>query len=269
MRARANPDSLPGDVLGHCINVVAAGAALLGAGWIRRRVSRERLPEPARLRWLAAGVAVLVGGSGLLRALAQGPVHVTGGLRLLGLALAGLILGNLTGRALGLQRRLDAWGRSLARPTVTPGPSTDSRRADFCLGVLLALNPLVIPASIQDALEGRWTGLALKSALDAATLLSWAAGPLEGASSGLSPAGVARLVGPVAVWQAAWTGAAAAAAGALATRGLSTPLMLATDLLILCSAPAIAGIRGTPQANLLPTLLWMPILHGWMRGTTP
>ncbi|MFM7556097.1 MAG: hypothetical protein ACKPAH_12490, partial [Verrucomicrobiota bacterium] len=97
MRARANPDSLPGDVLGHCINVVAAGAALLGAGWIRRRVSRERLPEPARLRWLAAGAAVLVGGSGLLRALAQGPVHVTGGLRLVGLALAGLILGNLTG----------------------------------------------------------------------------------------------------------------------------------------------------------------------------
>jgi hypothetical protein len=42
--------------------------------------------------------------------------------------------------------------------------------------------------------------------------------------------------------------------------------MLAGDLLILCSAPAVAGFRGTPQANLLPTLLWIPILGRWLAG---
>ena len=41
--------------------------------------------------------------------------------------------------------------------------------------------------------------------------------------------------------------------------------MLATDLLILCSAPTLAGLRKVPQANLLPTLLWVPLLTFWFR----
>jgi uncharacterized membrane protein YqgA involved in biofilm formation len=43
-------------------------------------------------------------------------------------------------------------------------------------------------------------------------------------------------------------------------------LMTACSLLILCSAPAIAGVRRAALANLLPTLVWIPVLTHWLRA---
>jgi hypothetical protein len=39
---------------------------------------------------------------------------------------------------------------------------------------------------------------------------------------------------------------------------------MASSLLILCSAPAIAGIRRAALADLLPTLFWIPTLALWL-----
>lgn len=249
-----------GDVLGSCINALAAAGALLGSGWARRRASRGLPFDAPRLRWLAAGVAVLLGGWGIL---AGAPPELQGRLRLGTVLLLGLVLGNLTGRWLGLQKRLDAWARSARRPPTPAGPRGDPRDWDLSLGVLLALNPLLIPASIQEGLGGLWPALALKSVLDAAGLQAWAAAAGT-TPQGLSPGRIARVTGPVVLWQAAWTISASTLAGWLTLHGASAPLLRAADLLLLCSAPAIAGIRGTPQANLVPTLLWVPILSRWL-----
>lgn len=243
-------------MLGSWINAMTAAGALMGARW------GAPVPSTAtsigRLRWGVAGLAVALGGSGLARAL---PSPGDGILRFLGIAGAGLVLGNLTGRALGLQRRLDAWGKGLS--TAPPGGPTDALEARNArsLGLLMALNPLLIPASIQEGLDGRWQGLALKSILDGAALLSWG----RSFASGPSPDLVARVFVPVAAWQALWTAGATAAAGGFLTGNSAAPLMLATDLLILCSAPTLAGLRKVPQANLLPTLLWVPLLTFWFR----
>ena len=159
-----------------------------------------------------------------------------------------------------LFRSLDTWGKGLTTPRPQDSVNFTETRNATSLGLLMALNPLLIPAAIQEGLEGRWQGLALKSVLDGAALLSWCRSLTTDPSPGL----VARVTIPVAVWQALWTAGAAAASGFLAG-GSAVPLMLATDLLLLCSAPTLAGIRKVPQANLLPTLLWVPLLTVWLR----
>lgn len=243
-------------MLGTWINAVTAGGVLLGAVWGRRPAPPLSTAHQSRLRWLTAGLALFIGGGGIARAM---PHKASGAFQWLVVALVGLVLGNATGRALGLQRRLDAWARSLSlRPRQGAEVDATIARDTSTLGLLLALNPLLIPASIQEGLEGRWLGLALKSALDGAALWSW--------NWSLSPGHIVRLLGPVVLWQAIWTAGPAAATGWLRFHGLSDPLMLASNLLILCSAPALAGIPRTPQANLLPTLLWIPILALGLRG---
>ena len=267
MQEEPVPESLKTKVLGHSINAIAAGTGLLASGWVRRRTLRGRPVDLLRLRWLGAGAAVMIGGMGLLRDLAPGRATLPGTLRLAAVALVGLILGNLTGRALGLQRRLDTWGRSFARPGGKLDATVDGRQGDFSLGVFMALNPLLIPATIHEGLGGRWTGLALKAVLDAAALAAWAAAHHAGPAGRSLPLGrIARVFGPVMLWQATWATGTWATGPWLVRHGLSGPLMLAGDLLILCSAPAVAGFRGTPQANLLPTLLWIPILGRWLAG---
>jgi len=243
-------------VLGSWINAMTAAGALLGGRW--GGPAPSTVTGISRLRWAVAGLAVALGGSGLARAL---PSPGDGILRSLVVIGSGLVLGNLTGRVLGLQQRLDAWGKVLTTRRRQDSAAAAETRNALSLGVLIALNPLVIPAAIQEGLDGRWHGLALKSVLDGAALLTWC----RGLASGPSPGLVARVVAPVAVWQASWTaGAAAAAAGGFMAGGSTAPLMLATDLLVLCSAPTLAGLRKVPQANLLPTLLWIPLLTAWL-----
>lgn len=128
------------------------------------------------------------------------------------------------------------------------------------MGALLALNPLLIPAAIQDGLEHRWSGLALKSAMDALAILAWVRS-LSPVRWSLSLA----MLGVILFWQSAWTVGAASAADWLNFLGISDAVMLASSLLILCSAPAIAGIRRAALANLLPTLVWIPLLFFWLR----
>jgi uncharacterized membrane protein YqgA involved in biofilm formation len=131
----------------------------------------------------------------------------------------------------------------------------------LAIGALLALNPLLIPSAVQDGLEHRWFGLALKAALDAVALQAWirSLSPIRWSLSLL-------MLAVVLLWQTCWTAGAAALAGWLQTRGVSEALMTACSLLILCSAPAIAGVRRAALANLLPTLVWIPVLTFWLRG---
>lgn len=243
-------------MLGTWINAAAGVGALL---WARRPLGRDyEPPGSGRFRWGAAGLATLIGGTGIVHTL---PTPMSGAMQYLSMALVGLLLGNLTGRILGLQRGLDAWGRNLSSHLPVPtGKPTDVRGA-LSIGALLALNPLLIPSAVQDGLEHRWVGLALKAALDAVALHAWirSLSPIPWSLSLL-------MLAVVLLWQTCWTAGAAALAGWLQAQGIADALMTASSLLILCSAPAIAGVRRAALANLLPTLVWIPALTFWLRG---
>lgn len=251
-------------MLGTWINVVAGVGALLWARAWGGATRSKGGSSPAstrgwqRIRWGAAGLCAFIGLSGISHSL---PHQITGILRTLGIAAVGLVLGNLTGRLLGLQRRLDAWGRSLSRSPSGSVSDGQGFRGALSAGMLLALNPLLIPAAIQDGLAQRWWGLALKSALDAAALHAWA----RSLSPGSWSLSLVMLATPLC-WQACWTAGAGALASPLHSRGLVDPLMMASSLLILCCTPAIAGVRRAALADLLPTLLWIPFLESSLRS---
>lgn len=243
-------------MLGTWINAVAGVGVLL---WVRRPLGTENQPlDLGRFRWGAAGLAALIGGTGIIHAL---PSSLSGAIRYLGIALVGLVLGNLTGRILGLQRGLDAWGRNLSVHLPKPTGKPADVPGALSIGALLAFNPLLIPAAVQDGLEHRWVGLALKSVLDAIALHAWvrSLSPIRWSLSLL-------MLGVILLWQTCWTAGAAALASWLQAQGVSDALMTACSLLILCSAPAIAGVRRAALANLLPALVWIPALAFWLRG---
>lgn len=242
-------------VLGTWINAAAGLGALL---WARRPLGIENPPpNPVRFRWGAAGLSVLIGGSGIAHTL---PHSISGSIRFLGVAVVGLLLGHLSGKMLGLQRRLDLRGRTLSSQLPTPSGPPPRLSGALAMGALLALNPLLIPAAIQDGLDHRWFGLALKSALDALAIHAW--------FRSLSPVRWSlplAVLGVILFWQSVWTVGAASAANWLHSWGIFDAVMLASSLLILCSAPAIAGIRRAALANLLPTLIWIPLLTFLLR----
>ena len=107
-------------------------------------------------------------------------------------------------RILGLQRGLDAWGRNLSRHLPSPTGKPAGVPGALSIGVLLALNPLLIPSAVQDGLEHRWFGLALKAALDAVALHAWirSLSPIRWSLSLL-------MLAVVLLWQACWTAGAA------------------------------------------------------------
>ncbi len=251
-------------MLGTWINIIAGAGALLWAEAGREAIGPAGNSGPAssrhwgRWRWAAAGLCTFIGLSGIGQCL---PQQIPGILRILGIAAVGLVLGNLTGRILGLQRRLDGWGRSLSKHLPGPAGAAFGTAGALSAGALLALNPLLIPSAIQDGLAQRWFGLALKAALDATVLHAWGRSlPPRAWSLSL------LLLATPLIWQAGWTLGATALAGWLHSHGLAQPLMMASSLLILCSAPSIAGLRRAALADLLPSLVWIPFLESSLRS---
>jgi uncharacterized membrane protein YqgA involved in biofilm formation len=230
-------------------------AALLLAGIVLVRLGVSAPPGHValRLRWPLAGAALFAGGETLLRTLESctGPQA----LRLLALTLISLILGNVVGRGLGLQRRLTILGTTLtprlprlgensAAPQAAPGET--AARAWIALGILLALNPLTIPSSVLDGLDQRILGLVLKTILDLLALASF--------GRRLPVAGGLWILAVQFIWQAFWSGGSLAIAPFLQRAAIADAVTMEAGILLVCAVPALAGIRKAHLADLLPSL---------------
>ena len=240
-------------MIGTAINIAVILAAILLATEGARGPSGVAVH---RLRWLTAGLAFYAGTTGILRVLGD---SASSALRILVIAFGALILGNVTGHLLGLQRRLRELGLRLApRLPSAEGAPQDGRNWN-ALGILLALNPLVIPAAVQDGLDGRWLGLAVKSVLDGLALVAY--------GRRLTGAGGLRVLGVIAGWQAVWSLAALAASPWLQAQGIREAVLAEAGLLLICAVPAVAGIRKAQLANLVPGLFWAAALASiWRTG---
>jgi uncharacterized membrane protein YqgA involved in biofilm formation len=230
-----------------------AALLLIGIVLVRLGVSGPPGNVAPKLRWPLAGAALFAGGEPLLRTLESG----TGpqALRLLALTFVSLILGNLIGQALGLQRRLTAWGTSLTprlpRLDEAPAdrqtaPAGSSARAWIALGILLALNPITIPSSVLDGLDNRILGLALKTVLDLLALASF--------GRRLPIVGGLWVLGVQFAWQSLWSGGGLALAPLLQRAGIADAVSMEAGILLVCAVPALAGIRKARLADLLPSL---------------
>jgi uncharacterized membrane protein YqgA involved in biofilm formation len=235
-------------MLGPLLNTaaIALGASL---GWIWRGgpspTLQFRLRIAATISTLAIGL-LLIG-----KAFTLGSGNRLGSLAI---AMVSLSLGNLTGRLLGLQRRLSAaleWS-GLPRGTSSPGPLPWA-----AVSMVFALNPLGVVGSVADGALHLWHPLALKAVLDA--LAAW--GFVATGSRGVAWSALPTL---------ALTGTLSLGAGSLVDHGLGTSslttLQFLCGFLVLLLVPTVYGWQRVALANYLPSLILAPMLSRWWLG---
>jgi uncharacterized protein len=125
-----------------------------------------RLPEGLQKRVLAGlGLITLVIGVDLALAWRDtSPLYVLGA----------VLLGGLTGEALGIERRLEALGDRIQRAVSSDGHSRVSE-AFVTASLLFCVGPLTVVGAIQDGLTGDYDALATKSMLDGFASIALAA----------------------------------------------------------------------------------------------
>lgn len=226
---------------------IALGAAL---GWIWRGgpspTLQLRLRIAATLSTLAIGLLLIA------RASTLGSSNRVGALAIAVLCLS---LGNLTGRLLGLQRRLSA---ALEWSGLPRGSSSSSPLPWAAVSMVFALNPLGVVGAVADGALHLWHPLALKAVLDA--LAAW----------GFVAAG-SRSVAWSALPTLALTGTLSLGAGSLVGHGLGTSslttLQFLCGFLVLLLVPTVYGWQRVALANYLPSLIMAPLLSRWWMGT--
>lgn len=217
-------------------------------------------PIQARIRMGLAGLIVYAGLSMTWAGL-HGPLgHAV---RQLGIGLLALVLGNLVGRTLRLQKSVDHFGRwanrrfTAAKSGGTGHSNSSSSQPQrwsegfvtctliFCIG------PMAILGSIQDGIDGQWKTLGLKGILDGLATLGFTAtygwGPLLSAL-------------PVLVYQGGLTLAARWLEPLVRGDEMKASLGIAGGLIVACIAVVILEIRRVPLANYLPALVVAPLL---------
>lgn len=224
---------------------------LLGGALFRAGVPMPSGTQAASLRWPLAGVTLFVGVTLLYGRLQALPLAQ--GMGRLGIVAVALMIGHLTGRGLGLQRRLAAWGGSQAVRIPRVSPETGTVDGSWiALGILLALNPLAIPGALADGLLATPWALAIKAVLDVIAIAAY--------GRRAPAAGIVTLALIQGLWQGLWTGLAFALKASPLPPACLDALVSQTGLLIICTVPAVAGLRKANLADLLPSLIWGPVL---------
>lgn len=165
-----------------------------------------------------------------------------------------LVVGNLIGKGLGLQRRLNALGQ-LARAKLSHAESDAS--SGFAEGfvtctILFCVGPMAILGSIQDGISGDVKLLGIKAVMD-----------------GLATMAFVRTFGwgcmlsaiPLLAYQGTLTLFARFLEPVVASPALLDSFSATGGLLVLTISLVILGVQKVPLADYLPALLVAPLLR--------
>jgi uncharacterized membrane protein YqgA involved in biofilm formation len=237
-------------VTGTIINA----AAILAGGVAGLTLARHLTPQrQVFLKVLLAGVTVYVGLTTTWQAVGGSFSQVA---RQLGIVLLALVLGNVAGAVLRLQKglnRLGAYAQERFQRSDRNAPSRFSEGFITCT-LLFCVGPLAILGSIQDGLSGNYRTLALKGVMDGLATMGFVAafGP-----------GVMLAALPVVAYQGTITLLAGAVEPWLAERALVDSINATGGLLVCTIAPVILDLKRVPLANYLPSLVIAPLLTKW------
>jgi uncharacterized membrane protein YqgA involved in biofilm formation len=175
----------------------------------------------------------------------------------IGIMLLAILLGNIVGKLLHLQKLLNRLGehaRSLLQKSA-PGQSRFAEGFVTCT-ILFCVGPMAILGSLQDGLEGKFPILAIKSVMDGLATMAFVKTFGWGAIC-------AAL--PVLAYQGTITLAAAHLAPYLQNHALADSINAVGGLLVLCTALIIFEIQKVPLADYLPSLVIAPLLTWWWK----
>jgi uncharacterized membrane protein YqgA involved in biofilm formation len=173
------------------------------------------------------------------------------------IVLGSLVLGGITGSVLGIEERLEGFGAwlqtALQRWSRTAGTGADRQRfieAFVTSSLVFCVGPLTILGAINDGLGKGANQLFLKAALDGFASIAFAA------SLGW---GVAASIVSLAVVQGSLTVLGAVLGDVLSEAQIAS-LTATGGLLLVGVALRLLRIRQVPVGDLLPGLVYAPIL---------
>jgi uncharacterized membrane protein YqgA involved in biofilm formation len=215
----------------------------------------HRLPERTT-RTVTDGlglVTLVIGGLNVVSVSDPDFRAAVGGSATLLVVLGAVLLGGITGSLLRIEDRLEGLGGWL-QSKLARGEGSASK-ARFVEGfvdasLVFVIGPLAILGSLSDGLGRGIEQLALKSTLDGFASLAFAA------SLGW---GVAASAISVGVWQGLWT-VAAVLLGSLLPAALIASITATGGILLLGVGFRLLQIRQVPVGDLLPALLFAPVL---------
>jgi len=167
--------------------------------------------------------------------------------------LGGVLLGGMVGEALGIERRLAAFGDRIQR-AVSRGRHSTVSEAFVTASLLFCVGPLTVVGSIQNGLTGDYQALATKAMLDGfasiaiASTLGW---------------GVALAAGTVLVVQGSLSLGAGLFRHILPEGGEAlAALTSAGGVLIIGISLKLLALKDVKVGNFLPALIIAPALVG-------
>jgi uncharacterized membrane protein YqgA involved in biofilm formation len=219
--------------IGTAINVVAV---LVGGGI--GTLAGSKLPEGVRRTAMQAIgiVTLLVGVSNFLK---YGTPLVP---------LVSVVAGLVVGELLGIEAKLRSLGDTLQR-RFSKGESPVSR-AFVTTSLLFCVGPLTVIGSLQDGLNGDYSLLALKSALDFIAALTFAS---------VLGWGVLLSAGTVLFVQGSLT-LGAGSLDAVITESMISASTTTGGILILGLGLTLLELKEVRVANMLPALLFAPLI---------
>jgi len=205
------------------------------------------------LKILLGAFTVYVGLSATWQALNGGALQI---LRQLGIVILALMLGNLTGKLLRIQKSLNHLGQYAKQriSAATPGHCRRSSDGFIVCSILFCVTPIALVGSLQDGLSGNFKTLAVKSVMDGlatmafVTTFDWAA---------------MLSVVPLVALQGTLTLLARLAHPWLESHGLVDPINATAGLLVFCVALVVLELKKIELADYLPSLAFAPLLS-WL-----
>ena len=236
------------------VGTIINAAAILFGG-VAGLTAKKQLPlaHQTALKILLGAFTVYVGLSAAWQGLHGGFLQI---LKQLGIVLLSLMLGNLTGKLLRIQKSLNRLGQYAKQKISEATPDNRSRFSEgFITGsILFCLTPIAVLGSLQDGLGDNFKPLAAKAVMDGLATMAFVS------AFGW---GVTVAVIPVVAWQGTISLLAGLARPWLEKYSLSDPINATAGLLVFCVALIIFELKKIELADYLPSLIYAPLLT-WM-----
>lgn len=164
--------------------------------------------------------------------------------------LAALILGGVTGSLLRIEERLEKFGVWLQAKTKGKGDKDLFIQGFVNAALLFTIGPMAILGALQDGLGEGFDILALKSTLDGFTAVAF---------SSTMGWGVAFSAIPVGLWQGLLT-ILSASVGSVLSQAAVASITATGGILLLGTGLRVLQIRMVSVADLLPALIFAPVI---------
>ena len=174
-------------------------------------------------------------------------------LKQIAIVLVALVIGNLIGKAMRIQKGLNKLGEYAKTTFQQQDTAKPKRFADgfVTCTLLFCVGPMAILGSLEDGLTGRFQTLAIKSAMDGLATMAFVK------TFGIGPIFAAI---PVLAYQGTITLLAEGLKPILTNHMLLDSINATGGLLILCISVVILDIQKVPLADYLPSLGVAPLL---------